>query len=75
MNQPKPVMLKKNLRNKILTNTIFGCTWIALFLLVVMFWLPENVKEPAVQSMVLMWVIAFFALFGLEEEKDDSSPA
>jgi hypothetical protein len=72
MYQPKPVMLKKNLRNKILSHLIFGTAWVSLFLLVVMFWLPENVKEPAVQAMLASWIGAFVAMLALEEEKPDS---
>ena len=68
MMQPRPVMLKKNLRNRILSAVIWGTGWISLFLLVVMFWLPENVKEPAVQAMLASWICAFVAMLGLEEE-------
>lgn len=71
MNQSKPVMLKNNLRNKILSNLIFGCGWTSLFILVVMFWLPENIKEPAIQTMLGMFITAFICMLGLEEVKQD----
>lgn len=68
MMTPRPVPLKKNLRNRIINAVIMCSGSVVLAILLVMFWLPDNIKELAVNVMLGFGLLAGFSLFGLEEE-------
>ena len=67
------MMLKENLRNRIIYAIMMTAGFCALCILAVLAWIPTDLKMVASQTIIGLGLVMGVSLFGLEEESEHST--